>query len=307
MPQFSVVMPVYNKARTLSKSLACIYGQTCRDFELIVVNDGSTDGSLELLAHEEALGRLCLLHRDVPGAGGYAACNHGARFASGRWLVFFDPDDLLLFDHLSRFADAIAQHPGIQLFVNGYQWMGTHYRSSVGKGIAKGVMTRRQALAAYARCDFIHMNGTCIRRERYQALGGFPADHHGRDSDVTFILRALCGLDAIHYDNTVTSLWLMEHEAPVKREALPSTQHPSVEVREACEAGLSRCERYYLRAATNRKILAWAVKKKCQQLPVARDLASLRLGAMRAAQLYQAISLLLPRPWFERMHLATRG
>lgn len=56
MPLFSLVMPVYNKAATLTSSLACLYGQTCRLFEIIAVDDGSTDGSLEILRDAESRG-----------------------------------------------------------------------------------------------------------------------------------------------------------------------------------------------------------------------------------------------------------
>lgn len=301
MPQFSVVMPVYNKASTLKASLACVYRQTRHDYELIAVDDGSTDGSLELLMQEEQQGRLRLLRRSVPGPGGYAARNLGAEQARGRWLVFFDADDLLLFDHLSRFADAIAAHPRIALFVNAYQKMEGHQRLTPVMFLQQGVMSRREALAVFARFDFIHMNGACIRRERFLDLGGFPAGRYRRGGDVYFWLKLLCSLEEIHYDNTVTSLWLLDHSGVTRNSANVGPLHPCLDVRQECEAALSRCERHYLRSAANRKVLSWAVEKKRLGQSVARDLGALSLDAMRLRHLYHVTSLMLPLRLFERL------
>ncbi|WP_442905700.1 glycosyltransferase family A protein [Halomonas sp. TG39a] len=60
-------MPVHNKAATLLDSLACLYNQTFKNFEIIVVDDASTDGSLQILLQEERKGKLRLYHRDKPG------------------------------------------------------------------------------------------------------------------------------------------------------------------------------------------------------------------------------------------------
>ncbi|MCK2183068.1 glycosyltransferase family 2 protein [Halomonas getboli] len=294
MPQFSLVMPVYNKIATLGAALSCVYQQTCRDFELIAVDDGSTDGGLAILEREAAAGRLRLLQRDVPGAGGYAARNLGAREARGRWLVFFDADDLLLFDHLSCFADAIQLHPRLELFVNAYQKMENHQRLPRIGGLPEGTLTRRQALAAFARCDFIHMNGACLRRERFLALGGFPEERYRRGGDVYFWLKTLCALDSMHYDATVTSLWLLDHSGVTRNPENLRALHPSVDARHECEAELGRCERHYLRAAVNRKVLSWAVEKRRLGQSVADDLRALRLGALRPRHLYHAVTLMLP-------------
>ncbi|MFG6179421.1 glycosyltransferase family A protein [Halomonas sp. THAF12] len=296
MPQFSLVMPVYNKEAVLASTLACVYEQTLHDYELIVVDDGSTDGSLALLEREAELGRLRLLKRDAPGHGGYAARNHGALSATGRWLVFFGAGDMLLFDHLSQFADAILAHPQLELFINAYQMMDDHQRLPKVAAPAPGVLSRQQALAALARSDFIHLNGACIRRERFQSLGGFPDGRYRRGGDAYFWLKALCSLDAIHYDATVTSLCMVHRAEGTSPAVTLQTQHPWLDVRDECETMLNRCERHYLRAAVNRKVLAWAMEKRRLGQSVRGDLRCLRLTALRPSHLYQALSLLTPVP-----------
>lgn len=294
MPRFSLVMPVYNRVATLGSALSCVQEQTLRDYELIVVDDGSNDGSLALLEREAALGKLRLLRRASPGLGQHAARNLGAREAAGEWLVFFDADDLLLFDHLSRFADAIQVHPFLELFVNAYQTMEDHQRRPRATAPGSGALSRRQALSAFARGDFLHTNGVCIRRERFIALGGFPEQRYRRGGDAYFWLKALCELDGIHYDATVTSLWLLDHDAPIFDPDDPRAIHPGVDACRECEAELGRCERHYLRAAANREVLSWAIAKRRCGLSVVGDLRALRLRALTPRHLLHVLSLLWP-------------
>ncbi|MCE9662753.1 glycosyltransferase family 2 protein [Halomonas sp. M5N1S17] len=301
MPLISVVVPVYNKIATLSASLECLYQQTFRNFEIIAVDDGSTDGSLELLQRHEEAGELRLYRREAPGPGGYAARNHGAEQARAMWLVFFDADDLLLFDHLSCFADGISRYPEIELFVNAYQKMEDHQRLPRVEDIPAGVLNRHEALAAFARCDFIHMNGACIRRERFQALGGFPVERYRRGGDVYFWLKALCALEAIHYDNTVTSLWLLDHSGVTREKSNLMNVHPSIDVLKECEKSLTWHDRRQLRAAVNRKVLSWAVEKKLLGLSIKQDLASLKWGSMRLRHWLHAAMLMVPQPYYSRL------
>lgn len=306
MPVFSVVVPVYNKVETLSSSLTCLYRQTCRDFEIIAVDDGSTDGSLELLQSAEARGLLRLLRRNEPGPGGYAARNHGAEHAQGEWLVFFDADDLVLFDHLSRFANAIHAHPELDLFINAYQKIDRDQRLPQVALPAEGVMSRREALSAFARCDFIHMNGACMRRNRFLSLGGFPAGRYRRGGDVYFWLKALCELDAIHYDPAVTSLWQLEHSGVTRDLRNLRELHPAVDLLAEYSYRLPWRERHQLHAAVNRKLLSWAVEKKRHGQSVLADLEALCWDGINVRSCYHLISLMLPDKLFTHMHPHSR-
>lgn len=306
MPVFSIVMPVYNKAATLTSSLTCLYRQTCRHFELIAVDDGSTDGSLEILRDAESRGWLRLLRRDEPGPGGYAARNYGAQHARGEWLVFFDADDLVLFDHLSRFAHAIKAHPGLDLFVNGYQKIERDQRLPRVRLRLEGVMSRRDALCAFARCDFIHMNGACLRRDRFLGLGGFPAGRYRRGGDVYFWLKTLCELDAIHYDPAVTSLWQLQYSGVTRNSGNLRALHPAADLPAEYSERLRWSERRQLHAAVNRKVLSWAVEKKRHGQSVTADLGALRWDGMSLRSFYHLISLILPDTFFTHMHPPSR-
>ncbi len=93
MPQVSVVIPVYNSERYLSECLDSILNQTLQDIEVICVDDGSTDQSLEILnSYARADARIYTITQDQKGAG--AARNLGFRHATGEYVFFCDSDDL---------------------------------------------------------------------------------------------------------------------------------------------------------------------------------------------------------------------
>ncbi|MGY6565875.1 MAG: glycosyltransferase family 2 protein [Halomonadaceae bacterium] len=299
MAFFSVVIPVLNQVATLTDSLASLYQQTFRDFEVIAIDGGSTDGSYQLLEQHASKGRLRLFRQEECGA--QAARNFGAEQARATWLVFFDGDSILLFDHLSRFAEAIGRHAGIELFVNAYQQMEGHRRLPRTASLPNGVNDRRASLAALSRHDFIHTGAACIRRGRFLALGGFPLDSWHDDSDTHFWLRVLCELETIHYDDTVTCLWLRNTSDASQDVSETDHSHADAELLGEFSGRLAWGEAHHLRATLNRKVLARAVEKKQRGLPVQADLAVLMLGGMRLQHLLQVLLLLLPLSWFKRL------
>lgn len=94
-PQITVIMPVYNAAQSLARAVEGILSQSVAALELLLVDDGSTDGSGDLCrAFARNDPRVRALHQE--NAGICAARNHGLRCAKGRYITFCDDDDLLL-------------------------------------------------------------------------------------------------------------------------------------------------------------------------------------------------------------------
>ncbi|MGH6871505.1 MAG: glycosyltransferase family 2 protein [Rhizomicrobium sp.] len=102
---FSVVIPVFNRAAVLRAALQSVLDQTCQDFEIVVVDDGSRD---DPRAVAEGLGdaRIRVLRQD--NAGGNAARNAGIDAATGRYVAFLDSDDTFLPHHLAAMRDLLA-------------------------------------------------------------------------------------------------------------------------------------------------------------------------------------------------------
>jgi len=110
MPFFSVVMPVYNKGPHVARAIRSVLDQTFDDFELILINDASTDNSLEEMT-KFVDSRIRLLHRQEPGPGGYAARNFGIREAQTEWVAFLDADDEWFTDHLEKMRALLSVFP----------------------------------------------------------------------------------------------------------------------------------------------------------------------------------------------------
>src|SRR5258708_2497823 len=97
MPRISVIVPLYNKAVYIDRCLDAILHQSLSDFEVIVVNDGSTDGSEKAVGNRRD-SRLRLISQANAGPG--AARNKGASFADSPILAFLDGDDSWHEDYL---------------------------------------------------------------------------------------------------------------------------------------------------------------------------------------------------------------
>ena len=108
MPKISVVVPAYNSQNTICETITSVLQQSFSDFELIVINDGSTDRTLELLSDVKDA-RLKVY--SYPNGGLPAARNRGIIRATGEFLSFIDADDLWTSDKLELQLQALQENP----------------------------------------------------------------------------------------------------------------------------------------------------------------------------------------------------
>ncbi|MGQ4880232.1 glycosyltransferase family 2 protein [Billgrantia sp. LNSP4103-1] len=110
----SVVMPVFNKDKYITRAVQSVLDQSYQEYELIVVNDASQDRSLDKVAefHDS---RIRVLHRPRPGPGGYAARNYGISEAKGEWIAFLDADDAWFPEHLAQSMRVASEFPDIPI------------------------------------------------------------------------------------------------------------------------------------------------------------------------------------------------
>jgi len=117
-PQFSIVVPLYNRAAFVGKAIESVLAQTCGDFELIVVDDGSTDGSGKIVEayHDERIRYVWKENEERS-----IARNTGTAMATGRYVNFLDSDDYLLPTHLAEAATLIDGYSSPEFFHLGYE------------------------------------------------------------------------------------------------------------------------------------------------------------------------------------------
>lgn len=115
----SVVIPLYNKEKSIVATLQSVLAQTYTDYEVIVVNDGSTDNSANVVKTMMATTEKIRL-RYQPNAGVSAARNSGIVAAKGEYIAFLDADDLWAPNYLETLAALIAGFPNAGLYSLGY-------------------------------------------------------------------------------------------------------------------------------------------------------------------------------------------
>lgn len=116
-PFFSVVIPLYNKEKFIVKTLKSVLQQTVSDFEIIIIDDASTDESLKKIATFND-DRIQLFSQE--NAGPSAARNHGIEKASGDFIALLDADDYWEENHLQALKDSIEKFPKAGLYCNNF-------------------------------------------------------------------------------------------------------------------------------------------------------------------------------------------
>ncbi len=168
---FSIILCTYNRADILSEAIESAFQQTWKDFELLVVDDGSEDSTRRVVGNYRAMDSRVRSHRHEHNRGLPAARNTGLAVASREWVTFIDSDDTYLPEHLEIRARSICDSPGVDLIhspakVSGEDWVADREDPS-----------RRISL------DQCRLGGTFfIRREKALEIGGFPAVEYGDDT-----------------------------------------------------------------------------------------------------------------------------
>lgn len=103
MPQVSVIMPAHNAAKTIGESIESVLSQTFTDWELLVINDSSTDETEQIVSeYSQKDSRIKLLHTDKSVGKPFYPRNIGIKAAEGRFIAFLDSDDVWLATKLEK-------------------------------------------------------------------------------------------------------------------------------------------------------------------------------------------------------------
>jgi glycosyltransferase involved in cell wall biosynthesis len=176
---FSVVTAVWNRAGLLPHALDSLRAQTCADWEGLVVDDGSTDGTPAVVTPWLCDPRFRLLER--PHRGLSAARNAGIAEARGEWITFLDSDDVYESDHLEQRLRFIAAHPEVEVIHGGYRVIGppgTHF-----------VPDARDPGRLIPIADCVVGATLVVRASLLREVGGFPDVPYAMDYHLMETLR----------------------------------------------------------------------------------------------------------------------
>ena len=181
--KFSVVIPLYNKEHYIEATIRSVLNQTCRDFEVLVVDDGSRDNSLALARKFES-DRVRIIPQENQGVS--VARNTGIRNARGEFICFLDADDEWRPDYLATIDELTVKYPESSIFV-------TAYAVNMGNGkinYSTRLEPETGCLPSYwltlaKGYDFVWTSATTMRRDTLMDAGLFkPGEKIGQDLDM---------------------------------------------------------------------------------------------------------------------------
>ena len=186
MPFFSIIIPLYNKASYVRKAVESVLEQTYHDWELIVVDDGSTDGSTEIVSkYSNPHIQIVRLEENV---GVSNARNKGISLSKAPYLTFLDADDWWEPTFLEEMAGLIERHPDAGIYGTGYCIVKNGKKRvapiGVDNSFTEGEINYCQVYAK-TLCMPLWTGSVCIPRVIFEETGGFkPHLKLGEDFDL---------------------------------------------------------------------------------------------------------------------------
>ena len=190
----TIVIPVYNREKIVSATLNCVAAQTYRPLNLILVDNNSTDASLQVLrdfkeANQAPDFRISVLQETTPGA--CAARNCGLLAAKSEWIMFFDSDDLMTPDYVEQYSKAMKADPDADIFA-------IRLQLDDGKGIRQLAFVPHDIFANHIIHSMLSTQRYIARRKHFIEAGCWNRNTPTWD-DWELGIRMLLSRPKIHY------------------------------------------------------------------------------------------------------------
>jgi glycosyltransferase involved in cell wall biosynthesis len=225
MPFFTVIIPLYNKEKYIENAIKSILNQTYTDFELPIINDGSTDNRVEI-ASKFLSEKVQLIHHEK-NSGLAATRNTGIKKATSNYVTFLDADDLWKPHFLEKIFHLIQNFPEARIF-------GTNYEEIWEKTIKKphnGSESLPTDFAGYVNFFKINLKqglynhgSVCLHKEVYEKVG-FYNENIQLSQDLDFNIRANYHFK-LAYDNSVQMSYFMQTDNQLTRSSLQNKTIP---------------------------------------------------------------------------------
>ena len=182
--RFSVIIPLFNKAPYVVKAIESVLNQTCQDFELVVVDDGSSDDSFSVARSvlEECVIPYHLIHQE--NAGVSSARNNGVAVSCGEYLCFLDADDWWAPSFLERINDLIRDYPEAGIYGTNYYYVKNGRQSVCVTTAETGYINYCRVYAERLQMP-LSSSSVCVPRTVFDEFGGFRSHLRlGEDFDL---------------------------------------------------------------------------------------------------------------------------
>ncbi len=206
IPDFSIVVPLYNKAAEISRCLSSALCQTHKNFELIVVDDGSTDGGDAVVCsfHDD---RLRFLQQENRGPA--VARNNGVLAAISPVIAFLDADDEWLPTHLEEVARLVHLHPEAGIYSTAF-WLdrgqGWRRRVRLETRYLKGGTALINDYFSLPDAKILLPTASAVRKEALVAAGGYRT-MFAEDTD---LLLRMAAMFPVAYTSQTTAIWHLD-------------------------------------------------------------------------------------------------
>lgn len=218
----SVIIPLFNKRLTICKTVASVLRQTYNNFELIIVDDGSTDGSMELVKAKFSDSRVRYISKQNSGVS--ATRNLGVKEAHGEWVAFLDADDLWLPTYLEEMVGVIKRNT--QANMAGCASYGVYWKSHevyTDRMIDK--YYNKEGLINFFMCMdcMSHIGATCIKKETFCRVGGF--DTNVKNNEDILLMAKIALENRYVYLGKMLHVYMLDVPGQVTRDPKQKTTH----------------------------------------------------------------------------------
>lgn len=215
-PHVSIVIPVYNGERYIAAAIDSVLTQTYQNFEIIVVDDGSSDSTPEIL--QQYGDRIRAVYQTNQGVA--LARNHGIKLAQGEWIAFLDADDTFLPDKLAAQLAFAAERPQLGMIHSG--WRRVSAAGDLLMVVEPWHDIPRLTLESWVRWKPVLPSAMLFQRSWLEKSGGFdPRFPPAEDTELVLRLSAMgCEADWLRQ----VTVNYRQHEASAMHKGLPQAR-----------------------------------------------------------------------------------
>lgn len=201
---FSVVIPAFNYGHCVERAVRSVLAQSSEIFEVLVINDGSSDNTDEVMQLLVQEGDDRLRYLSQPNRGLSAVRNRGVRESRYDWLVFLDADDEMCAEALTAYAECASAHPDARLLIGGHVSCRGKERSVIAP--LKASPDRRANFINYLNKRLTISNGACaMHKEVFSSAHYDPELRH--TEDIPVFAHVLSRYDAASFSGPVALIY----------------------------------------------------------------------------------------------------